>query len=496
METHFGFLKDFSVRRAILPISDILASKLSPDVTKLVLALHSHYETSCPFAQNNLGWMYQHGVLYPKDIKKALEYYEKAANQGHVEAAFRLAKLLEDEPSSKELSQVWLRHAARADDAYKDGYPPAILALAGSEDNLKAQKDYHLLPPASSSPEDQYQLAIAFFKEQNEQKYDQAFYWCYLAFKNGHQTACSDLLGILACNKENNELVKKILNANNKQAQIATLDEAWGKLCEKLAKTGYPPAQYSQAERLAQDPSTRSRALALCRAASKHYPESYYLQGWCHDVQKEYGLAFTDYMNAAKQGYTQALYNLADMYAHGAGVVCNPSQVYFYYFSAALRGSLDAIDYLIKLFNAKWRLQTLFQTLKLEDISEQIKRDLQDLYHELTRAPSITIAQTKTQLMPSAVELPPPAIFHPINKPSISMSMLVLNGFIEVLGLSAVVLAFTLLNAASFGLAGLVCAGIGAAVMLTGIGIFASGAHKHPLPRPELSRESVPQPLI
>ena len=34
-------------------------------------------------AQNNLGWMYQHGQGVPQNFAKALEWYEKSAAQGH-----------------------------------------------------------------------------------------------------------------------------------------------------------------------------------------------------------------------------------------------------------------------------------------------------------------------------------------------------------------------------------------------------------------------------
>jgi ABC-type tungstate transport system substrate-binding protein len=56
---------------------------------------------------------------------------------------------------------------------------------------------------------------------------------------------------------------------------------------------------------------------------------------------------------------------------------------------------------------------------------------------------------------------------------------MVMGGFIAVLGTSAVALAFTLLNAATFGIAGIVVASIGVAAALTGVGLFATGAYKN-----------------
>jgi hypothetical protein len=79
---------------------------------------------------------------------------------------------------------------------------------------------------------------------------------------------------------------------------------------------------------------------------------------------------------------------------------------------------------------------------------------------------------------------------HPVEKthaPSItSISMMVLGGFIAVIGITAVALAFTLLNAATFGIAGLAVAG--GAVALSGIGLFAVGTYKN---RPEVSEQTL-----
>ena len=35
------------------------------------------------FAQNNLGWMYKEGRGVARDDRKAVEWYRKSANQGH-----------------------------------------------------------------------------------------------------------------------------------------------------------------------------------------------------------------------------------------------------------------------------------------------------------------------------------------------------------------------------------------------------------------------------
>lgn len=66
----------------------------------------------------------------------------------------------------------------------------------------------------------------------------------------------------------------------------------------------------------------------------------------------------------------------------------------------------------------------------------------------------------------------------PISSP-MNISMMVLGGFIAAAGIAAVAIAFTVLNAATFGIAGLVVAVVGAAAALSGVGLFATGAYKN-----------------
>lgn len=70
-----------------------------------------------------------------------------------------------------------------------------------------------------------------------------------------------------------------------------------------------------------------------------------------------------------------------------------------------------------------------------------------------------------------------------------SISMMVLGGFIAAVGITAVAMAFTVLNAATFGTSGLVMAGVGVAVSLSGVGLFAMGAYKNKNTTSDISLE-------
>jgi membrane protein implicated in regulation of membrane protease activity len=76
-----------------------------------------------------------------------------------------------------------------------------------------------------------------------------------------------------------------------------------------------------------------------------------------------------------------------------------------------------------------------------------------------------------------------------------NISMQVLGGFMAVLGCAAVAVAFIALNAATFGTAGLVVAGLGIASALLGVGLFATGTYRNrKKPEDEESSEHVAAP--
>ncbi|MCL9686757.1 hypothetical protein MJ258_04460, partial [Legionella sp. EUR-108] len=60
-----------------------------------------------------------------------------------------------------------------------------------------------------------------------------------------------------------------------------------------------------------------------------------------------------------------------------------------------------------------------------------------------------------------------------------NISMMILGGFIATAGIAAVAIAFTVLNAATLGIPGIVVACIGVAAALSGIGLFATGTYKN-----------------
>ncbi len=92
-------------------------------------------------AQANLGWMYQTGKGLPKDLKKAVEWYLKAAKQDHTIAKNNLGVMHESGWGTKKnlkRAAYWYREAASTGYSYGQyNYGKMLLEGAGVDKNPK-----------------------------------------------------------------------------------------------------------------------------------------------------------------------------------------------------------------------------------------------------------------------------------------------------------------------------------------------------------------------
>lgn len=89
-----------------------------------------------PDSQFLVAQIYEQGKLVPKDLKKALEYYKKAAEQNHLESCMKLGGIYSENKWVKEdmeQSLFWYHRAAERD------YVPAQIQLSHL---LEKQKKY------------------------------------------------------------------------------------------------------------------------------------------------------------------------------------------------------------------------------------------------------------------------------------------------------------------------------------------------------------------
>ena len=96
-------------------------------------------------------------------------------------------------------------------------------------------------------------------------------------------------------------------------------------------------------------------------------------------------------------------------------------------------------------------------------------------------------SQVKEQRKQTKEPQPQQAEVNINSSPITNISLMVLSGFIAAVGITAVAIAFTVLNAATFGIAGIVVATIGVTLALSGMGLFAASAYKNRQKKDEAS---------
>lgn len=74
--------------------------------------LRAKAEAGDAYAQLNLGAVYDNAPAAERDVKKAIHWYQRAAEQGVAEAQFNLAHLLVEEEISASTAAEWMQKAA------------------------------------------------------------------------------------------------------------------------------------------------------------------------------------------------------------------------------------------------------------------------------------------------------------------------------------------------------------------------------------------------
>jgi hypothetical protein len=110
--------------------------------------------------------------------------------------------------------------------------------------------------------------------------------------------------------------------------------------------------------------------------------------------------------------------------------------------------------------------------IKYSDDLERSEVDIDDLVSVELRIENLTSDEVQN---PNANK----SIINTSPEPLLSnITMQILGGFIVAAGIAAIAIAFVALNAATFGVAGLVTAGVGIGLLLGGFGLFATGTYR------------------
>ena len=165
-------------------VSVCLPQKVLAERKKGVAAFHLHQSKANQDDANsqfNLALLYENGVGIYRDGRKAVYWYTKAAQQGHVEAQYRLGTV------------------------YRFGYGEEVV-------QTDFKKAVYWITKASEQGhiEAQYNLGLMYeYGEEAPRDYIQAFFWYTKAVEKGHYFA----------NEDRNKMLEKMSQSQIEEAQ-------------------------------------------------------------------------------------------------------------------------------------------------------------------------------------------------------------------------------------------------------------------------------------
>lgn len=297
--------------------------------------------------QTNLGNRYYKGDGVEQNHSKALELYQKAANQGYAEAQYKLGICYfngEGMQQSYEEAIDWFKKAAeqehaaaqkRLGDCYYTGQ--------GVEQNYCSAVEWYQKAANQGNPAAQCALGFCYENEKGvKQDLSTAAEWYQIAaFQGDAEAQCR--LGV--CYEKGNGVHWSYIKAIERYQKAAEqgyakgqcilggcYENKWGvelnyakaaELYQKAAEQGYAEAQYLLG-RLYEDGKSYYRE----ERRNRYYEEK-------KSVQKDDSKAIMWYQKAAGQGYADAQCRLALSYEEGKGVQKDYSSAMMWYQKAA-----------------------------------------------------------------------------------------------------------------------------------------------------------------
>ena len=279
------------------------------------LATEYNYEK----AYNKMGECLYYGKGVPRDYKKALYWYEKAANSGDADAQYNLGNMYyngDGTPQDYEKAFYWYEKAANSGEFIAQ-YKLGKMYYYGEGVVQDYEKAFYWYEKAANAGDSDAQINLGYMYEKGEgvvQDYKKALYWYEKAANAGDTSAQFYLggryyyeVGIPQDYKKAFYWYEKAANAGNIIAQeMLGLMYYYGKgvhrdykkslyWYEKAANAGSAFVQYILGNR--------------------------YYNG--DGTPQDYKKAFYWYEKAANSGDSDAQYNLSQMYKYGYGVEKN-----------------------------------------------------------------------------------------------------------------------------------------------------------------------------
>ncbi|AWT60220.1 MAG: Secretory immunoglobulin A-binding protein EsiB [Candidatus Moanabacter tarae] len=290
------------------------------------------------WAQYNMGVIYEEGRGVPTDMKEALIWYKKAADNGHNKAQFRIGKFHQDAYFGKpdfKAAVKWYKKAANQDHISADTHLAHLYANGRGVDRSDRLALRHYRKAAiRGDVEAQSELGY-WYKTGREVDEDplQSIYWLELAAKNGDLRSQTQL-GQLYLGGQG-------VNGDSDKALY------W---LEKAAKRKSPAALYALGEMywrglgIGEDKEAAFelylRAAKLGEPGAQTMVAIYYTQNLNNPPAMEEAVKWME--RAAGQGYPEAEYQLALWFQQGFGLPKDTSQFIELLDRAATQGVLQA----------------------------------------------------------------------------------------------------------------------------------------------------------
>lgn len=338
------------------------------------LTLKQQVSQQDPKALYELGQQYENGDHVPKNINKALNYYELAVAQNHVPTMIHIANLYETGervPKKPEVARAWIEKATRSGD--KDATKRLIYYY---ENGIGGETDYPLALNMTEklAVENDSEAMFNLYRYYHEgivaPKNDaEAQKWLQMAANHNNITAQLQLAALELDGAEDDQekafaIYQKLAQQGNPEAQLRLgefyiydlpedqrdylLGANW---FEKAAKQGNLNAAYQLGLLYLYGRGTPQSYVKaaewLTLAADKNDAEAqfnlaaFYAYGL--GVQKNYPKAIELLEKSAQQGNSDAAYNLGFIYASGEeGTEQNYQKAYYWLSRSAADNNADA----------------------------------------------------------------------------------------------------------------------------------------------------------
>ncbi|PKC10699.1 HCP-like protein [Rhizophagus irregularis] len=280
------------------------------------------------FAQFKLGYFYYNGIGTQIDKEKSIVWYEKSAMQNHSDAQLCLGLLYKREEEDLKEALYWIRKAAENGNKAAQFYLGKYYYYGtGIEKDYGKSFEWYEKSAKQGYNNALYALAHLYIKGRGTEKNsEKAYGWIEKAAENGNKFAQYHLGAIYQNNKGTKKNIKKAIEWYEKSArqEYGIAQCSLGHLCEK-------------GKGVEQD---LEKAIYWYKKATENgYEAAYYYLG---NIEKDEVKAFEYYKKSAEKGYLNGIYMHGYCYETGIGTEIDKEKAVKWYKIAAERGNKDA----------------------------------------------------------------------------------------------------------------------------------------------------------